>query len=83
MGKAAKIYILLLGCLLVTVLSGLAITGWKIGWGPFTFLQFNEQQNSIIERYDSQDRKGEIVFYGASNFRLWTEIENDLAGYKV
>lgn len=65
------------------VLAGLAITGWQVGWGPFTFLQFNSQERAILDRYDPAVRKGEIVFYGASNFRLWTEMENDLAEYKV
>ena len=83
MGKTAKICMLLLGCLLLSVLIGLVITGWKIGWGPFTFLQFNEQEDTIVEKYNPQNRKGEIVFYGASNFRLWTEMENDLSIYKV
>ena len=83
MGKTAKICMLLLGCLLLSVLIGLVITGWKIGWGPFTFLQFNEQEDTIVEKYNPQNRKGEIVFYGASNFRLWTEMENDLSSYKV
>lgn len=69
--------------LLTTMLIGLIITGWKIGWGPFAFIQFNEQQNAIVNKYDPQIRKKEIVFYGASNFRLWTEMENDLADYKV
>lgn len=68
---------------LIAVLAGLVITGWKVGWGPFTFLQFNEQQNAIIRKYNSNAQTGEIIFYGASNFRLWAELENDLADYKV
>lgn len=61
------------------VLAGLATTGWR----PFTFLQFDSQERAILNRYDPAVRKGEIVFYGASNFRLWTEMENDFAAYKV
>lgn len=69
--------------IVAAVLAGLVFTGWQVGWGPFTFLQFNSQERSILNRYDQISRKGEIVFYGASNFRLWTEMENDLAEYRV
>lgn len=65
------------------VLAGLVITGRQVGWGPFTFLQFDSQERAILNRYNQITQKGEIVFYGASNFRLWTEMENDLAEYKV
>lgn len=68
---------------LVAVLTGLVITGWKVGWGPFTFMQLNEHKNNILKRYDPKENQNKIVFYGASNFRLWTEMENDLAEYKV
>ncbi len=70
-------------CCAVAVLIGLILTGLYVGWGPFTYLQFEQQENAIIEKYDASSRQGEIVFYGASNFRLWTEMETDLAGYKV
>ncbi|MGN0814809.1 MAG: GDSL-type esterase/lipase family protein [Candidatus Coproplasma sp.] len=65
------------------ILIGLVFTGIYIGWGPFTCIQFDRQEKAILEKYDAQTRQGEIVFYGASNFRLWTEMENDLSEYKV
>lgn len=68
---------------IVSVLLGLIITGWKVGWGPFTFLQFDSQEKAIVNQYPSDVRKGEIIFYGASNFRLWSEMESDLSAYKV
>lgn len=34
-------------------------------------------------KYDADARRGEIVFYGASNFARWTEMETDLAPYPV
>lgn len=37
----------------------------------------------VHKKYNADVRQGEIVFYGASNFALWTEMENDLADYKV
>ena len=69
--------------LAVIILLGLILTGLYVGWGPFTFLQFDNQERAIVQKYDSKERQGEIVFYGASNFRLWTEMENDLSEYKV
>ena len=64
---------------------GLAVTGWQIGWGPFHFLfkGFEGDVRAIEQRYDPESRRGEIVFYGASNFRLWKEMDEDLSAYKV
>lgn len=83
MGKKAKICAAVLGGALISVLIGLILTGLYVGWGPFTFLQFDQQEKVILEKYPVNERQGEIVFYGASNFRLWTEMENDLADFKV
>lgn len=83
MGKTAKICVAVLGGALVLVLIGLIFTGLYVGWGPFTFLQFDKQEKAILEKYPADERQGEIIFYGASNFRLWTEMENDLADFKV
>lgn len=69
--------------LLITCLVGLIFTGMYVGWGPFAFMQFDHEEKVILQKYDFETRKGEIVFYGASNFRLWTEMENDLSEYKV
>ena len=71
--------------LVAASLVGLVVTGFSIGWGPFKFLfkGFENEVAAIEQRYDADVRKGEIVFYGASNFRLWTEMENDLSEYKV
>ena len=75
----------ILGILAALCIIGLAVTGWQIGWGPFKFLfkGFESEVKAIEQKYDANTRKGEIVFYGASNFRLWTEMENDLSEYKV
>ena len=71
--------------LALAALTGLLITGWQIGWGPFkgVFKGYGDQVSEIAEKYDANTRKGEIIFYGASNFRLWTEMENDLAPYPL
>ena len=74
------------GCgLAAACVIGLAVTGYEIGWGPFRglFKGFVGKVAAIEQKYDAGTRKGEIVFYGASNFRLWTELENDLNDYKV
>ena len=85
MKKSVKITLWTLGGLAAASLAGLVITGWQIGWGPFKglFKGYGDQVAEIAEKYDANTRKGEIVFYGASNFRLWTEMENDLAPYPV
>lgn len=86
-GKNKKKMWIILGSsfavLLITCLIGLIFTGMYVGWGPFAFMQFDHEEKLILQKYDSETRKGEIVFYGASNFRLWTEMENDLPEYKV
>lgn len=72
--------VLLLACVL-----GLFVTGWQSGWGPFGGLYeaYGDEVGAIEQRYDAGTRRGEIVFYGASNFRLWTGMESDLAEYRV
>lgn len=67
-----------LACAAAAVI-GLAVTRS----GPFVFLQFDAEEKAILNKYDAKTRKGEIIFYGASNFRLWTEMDSDLAEYKV
>lgn len=69
--------------LVVAILLGLIFTGMYVGWGPFTFMQFNHQEKQIIQKYDAETRKREIIFYGASNFRLWEKLDEDLSEYKV
>jgi len=57
--------------------------GIHIEWGPFKFLAFDKRESEIIEMYDANERKNEIVFYGASNFRLWKEMEEDMKPFVV
>ena len=86
MSKKKKIIAIsysIVGGLLIAVLLGLILTGLYVGWGPFTYLQFDKQEKAIVNKYDAETRQNEIVFYGASNFRLWAEMENDLIEYKV
>lgn len=85
MKKAVKWTLGILGGVAGACLIGLSVTGWQIGWGPFRFLfkGFEGDVRAVEQRYDAAERKGEIVFYGASNFRLWKEMDEDLSAYKV
>lgn len=44
-------------------------------WGPYGV-------NDILKKYSSAD-KGEIIFYGASNFARWTTLDEDMGEYRV
>ncbi len=85
MKRTVKIALSAIGGLAGAGLIGLAVTGYQVGWGPFRFLfkGYEEEVRAIEKRYEADGRRHEIVFYGASNFRLWKKMENDLAGYKV
>ena len=43
---------------------------------------WQKEVDRIREKY-STDRKHEILFYGASNFAMWDQMEEDMAEYKV
>lgn len=47
---------------------------YRKGWRP--------DVDAIKAKY-STDFKGEIIFYGASNFACWTEMEEDILDYPV
>ena len=84
MKKPLKIVIIVAAALVVASLAGLAITGLKIGWGPFSFLHtWDADVEKIQQTYPAEENQNGIIFYGASNFRMWTEMENDLPEYRV
>ena len=84
MRKFLKTVVIIAVILMVACLSGLIVTGLKIGWGPFSFLHTWDADVKKIEgNYPTEENQNGIIFYGASNFRLWTEMEQDLAEYKV
>lgn len=45
--------------------------------------EYERQVRAIEKKYDAQARKGEILFYGASNFYFWKKMEEDLSEYRV
>lgn len=82
--KAFKICVLVPAVAAIACTVGLVATGRKIGWGPFAGLyDWDKEVKAITDRYPAEDHQNGIVFYGASNFRLWREMERDLAGYSV
>ena len=84
MKKPLKIVIIVAAALVVASLAGLMITGLKIGWGPFSFLHtWDKDVEKLRQTYPAEENQNGIIFYGASNFRMWTEMENDLPEYRV
>lgn len=84
MKKPLKIVIIVAAVLVAASLAGLVITGLKIGWGPFSFLHtWDADVEKIQQTYPAEENQNGIIFYGASNFRMWTEMENDLPEYRV
>lgn len=84
MKKPLKIVIIVAAALVVASLAGLMVTGLKIGWGPFSFLHtWDADVEKIQQTYPAEENQNGIIFYGASNFRMWTEMENDLPEYRV
>ncbi len=84
MKKPLKIVMIAAAVLVVASLAGLVITGLKIGWGPFSFLHtWDADVEKIQQTYPAEENQNGIIFYGASNFRMWTEMENDLPEYRV
>lgn len=69
--------------MLIACLIGLIVTGKSIAWGPFGFLHTWQGEIDRIKGEYSTDRQGEIIFYGASNFAMWEQLEVDLEEYKV
>ena len=71
------------GIAVLLAAAGFVLAGKISNRGPFSFLHtWQKEVDAIREKY-SPDRKGEIIFYGASNFALWTQLDDDLSEYKV
>lgn len=47
------------------------------------FPQFSEEAERFEKIHPASEHQRGIVFYGASNFRLWYSMESDLSKYKV
>ena len=81
--KAVLISSVSVAGVLFACLIGLLVTGLTIGWGPFQFMYWPKEVERVKRDYPYENNQDGIVFYGASNFRLWKEMTNDLKEYKV
>ena len=67
------------------IYEGLDVSSWKSGWEPGApvFTGYEEEVLAIERKYPAEQRAGETVFYGASNFRMWKNLDKDLAQFKA
>lgn len=75
--------LIIIALVLTATLISWVVAGIRFEWGPFSFLAFDKREKAILAQYDANIRKNEIVFYGASNFRLWSEMEEDMRPFVV
>ena len=81
--KVIKIISITLVSIFVPVTVGLLFTGMYTGWGPFKGFFWNQEVRRVTKSNPYEENQEGIVFYGPSNFRMWTEMNNDLKEYKV
>ena len=69
----------------ISIYDGLDTSPWKSGWEPGApvFEGYENEVLAIEKKYDAAARQGETVFYGASNFRMWKNMDKDLAAFKT
>ncbi len=77
--KILKIVLLAVIAIVLVAAAWLTVKAGEYFYGPLKDLAIKK----ITRTYDADARRGEIVFYGASNFARWTEMETDLAPYPV
>ena len=67
------------------IYEGLDVSSWKSGWEPGApvFTGYEDEVLAIERKYPAEQRAGETVFYGASNFRMWKNLDKDLAQFKA
>ena len=69
--------------------NGISPEDFKPGWGPFEppFMGYEGEAESLEKKYPVPD--GSVtgarptVFYGASNFRMWKNMDKDLAQFRA
>lgn len=68
-----------------SIYEGLDLSSWKSGWEPGgpVFDGYEGEVEAIEKKYVAASRQGETVFYGASNFRMWKNMDKDLASFKA
>jgi len=78
MSKKLIFVLILVGFVAAVALTGLILAGVNY-FGPLKSLAISH----ITNKYDKTKTQGQIVFYGASNFARWSDMETDLAPYPV
>ena len=73
-----KVLLGIFSVLLVLILAAFLALGWVAFAGPFKALSITR----INMRYANEPAGG-IIFYGASNFTLWFDLEEDMQPYTV
>lgn len=81
--KIIKIISITVASVFVASTIGLVFTGMYTSWGPFKGLFWNQEVRRVTKSSPYKDNQDGIVFYGPSNFRMWTVMNNDLPEYKV
>ena len=63
------------------IYEGLDTSSWKSGWEPGApvFTGYEDEVEAIEKKYPAA--KARAVFYGASNFRKWKNLDADLKEY--
>jgi lysophospholipase L1-like esterase len=77
--KKLKMALVIILCVVVLLSATFIVILGQNFFGPLKGMAIAK----ITKTYKANERIGEIVFYGASNFARWTEMENDLSPYIV
>ncbi|WP_455616951.1 GDSL-type esterase/lipase family protein [Eisenbergiella sp.] len=73
-----RIVIIVLVLLVITTIYFVYLMGINF-YGPLKHLAISK----IEKKYPVDEHQGEIIFYGASNFARWSEMETDFEDYNV
>ena len=67
------------------IFDGISSAGWKAGWEPGKEIctGYEKEVEAIEQKYSAGSSAGCTVFYGASNFRMWKNMDKDLADFKT
>ena len=73
------------------IFEGLSADGWKAGWEPGKeiFTGYEGEVEKIEQKYPAGGKgvqgkaTAPTVFYGASNFRMWKNLDKDLAEFSA
>ena len=67
------------------IFEGISPEGWKAGWEPGSeiFTGYEGEVEKIEQKYSAESSSGCTLFYGASNFRMWKNMDKDLAEFSA